>query len=1217
MTHVMDHLAMMAVGTGLGLHVMDEQQGRMRRYILCHGCGALSASPEVFASVQVPIKGCRSIGGALARMTSPEVLDGSNQYSCSACRSKQDASLGRYFDGELTSRLPKPPARRLAAPAADAAPRPRLCCPTRPPADHLPPPAGAALPLVLTMQLVRFDFDPMTMRRKKLTDEVQVPAVVDLAPFLRPPEAVSQQAAAAGSPGAFASADEAAEAALAGSGAQYELFAVMMHTGGAYGGHYFAYVKDLLLADAAAGPRWVCFNDSHVTEMSAPQLRRAFGGTRAEPWDPEAAAVRAEAAEPLAPSAAGSEEAFEPPAAGAESGAGAAAEAGGSPATAAAKAADASAGTAPVTASKAPVAGASANAYMLVYRRRDPSRPPPPVSPDDAPAGMLEEVRADNAAFAGLREEWEWHQQLLSLKVHHLPAGGAVTAEAAAAAGAPGTAAASSAGVDIHQSKTVDDATLLAAAALGLMDPALAPDPGTERDPGAAAKPDPKPDGGAAPSAFQLPSREACLSRCRLRHFDSLKAVMLAPLEKLARGPGQPAPALVALDDPPRPHRPLVLELRPDGSAPWPSWTDGAAVIKVLLFASSETGGTFASPVQVTVSEGSLAALRAAVEDRLMLHGRCRLVAMRGEKAAVLAAEDEAAVSLRHDLKLSTGDTVYVDPVTEGESEVVRLLEGVANSVTVTFEPLRPLEPEDVALLVAEGAMATHEGVSGEAVDTDARCVTIDQRESLASLRAAVEAATGATPGTLRILKPPKGPELKDDARPLSFYGLIGGGKVVLRRGKPLEPSQFSLRVLLHRPTPLDGAALDSAAAGPSSGPARPARPARPGARPAAASRPGPGARPGPRGPAGGPRPGPRGGPRGPAGAGRPRPAAPGGPGGAASKFVSLGEVATTADTPVAALKELIARRCGGRAGQALVASRMRLRERTGNTLAGSLLDCRTVGDAVTGQLADGKPVVVQVLDADEFLREGDILLGLRRWLPDEGRLQPRQPEWAVGPKTTFGELRDLAARRSGLPREALVLGKASAFALRDPKAIANIPYFGQREGAAPAEAAGFLGRQQPPDDASLTQGPWKLRSGTTVLFKDGRVGEALRTAEDGDAADPAGAHAVRSRPEAAFRIFTPQEQRERAEQRGREAEERKARADAAAKEASADEGRVRAAAARGDVDLRKYAILMKSGVPESAVRLSMAKDDVDVELFLPRVVDLVARMLAEEVDEG
>ena len=47
-----------------------------------------------------------------------------------------------------------------------------------------------------------------------------------------------------------------------GGGIQYELFSLLMHSGSALAGHYFAYIKDL------ARKKWFKFNDSDVSQHS-------------------------------------------------------------------------------------------------------------------------------------------------------------------------------------------------------------------------------------------------------------------------------------------------------------------------------------------------------------------------------------------------------------------------------------------------------------------------------------------------------------------------------------------------------------------------------------------------------------------------------------------------------------------------------------------------------------------------------------------------------------------------------------------------------------------------------------------------------------------------------------------------------------------------------------------------------------------------------------
>jgi ubiquitin carboxyl-terminal hydrolase 47 len=53
----------------------------------------------------------------------------------------------------------------------------------------------------------------------------------------------------------------------------YELYAIMIHNGGAYGGHYFAYIKD-----CAGSGEWSNYNDSTVSKISEEELLKTFGG---------------------------------------------------------------------------------------------------------------------------------------------------------------------------------------------------------------------------------------------------------------------------------------------------------------------------------------------------------------------------------------------------------------------------------------------------------------------------------------------------------------------------------------------------------------------------------------------------------------------------------------------------------------------------------------------------------------------------------------------------------------------------------------------------------------------------------------------------------------------------------------------------------------------------------------------------------------------------
>jgi len=52
----------------------------------------------------------------------------------------------------------------------------------------------------------------------------------------------------------------------------YELFSILIHSGSALGGHYYAYIKSF------ESDQWFCFNDQYVTQVSMEDLEKSFGG---------------------------------------------------------------------------------------------------------------------------------------------------------------------------------------------------------------------------------------------------------------------------------------------------------------------------------------------------------------------------------------------------------------------------------------------------------------------------------------------------------------------------------------------------------------------------------------------------------------------------------------------------------------------------------------------------------------------------------------------------------------------------------------------------------------------------------------------------------------------------------------------------------------------------------------------------------------------------
>lgn len=104
-------------------------------------------------------------------------------------------------------------------------------------------------PKILQLHLRRFQFDYVTNRMTKLNSFFSFPKEIDLSPFL-------------------------AKKLNNNNNNYYELFGILVHSGYAYGGHYFAYLK------TSEEPKWYKFNDSIVTVATEKEaIDNNFGGS--------------------------------------------------------------------------------------------------------------------------------------------------------------------------------------------------------------------------------------------------------------------------------------------------------------------------------------------------------------------------------------------------------------------------------------------------------------------------------------------------------------------------------------------------------------------------------------------------------------------------------------------------------------------------------------------------------------------------------------------------------------------------------------------------------------------------------------------------------------------------------------------------------------------------------------------------------------------------
>lgn len=105
-----------------------------------------------------------------------------------------------------------------------------------------------SLPDILTVQLKRFVYDPERRCRVKLNDRVTFEDHLDLTEHLYCEDPSKRKKHL------------------------YKLFAILMHSGTAMGGHYYAFIKSPL------NKRWMEFNDAVVSYLEEDKLKAAYGG---------------------------------------------------------------------------------------------------------------------------------------------------------------------------------------------------------------------------------------------------------------------------------------------------------------------------------------------------------------------------------------------------------------------------------------------------------------------------------------------------------------------------------------------------------------------------------------------------------------------------------------------------------------------------------------------------------------------------------------------------------------------------------------------------------------------------------------------------------------------------------------------------------------------------------------------------------------------------
>jgi len=288
-----DAIETSVVGTAQEKMISSLYEGTMVDYVRCQTCGYESQREDKFMDLSLTVRNDfdkvynESVEKAIEMYSSEEQLTGDNQYFCQQCNAKRDACKGLKLK---------------------------------------------SLPHILMLQLKRFDLDYETMQRKKLNDKVTFPLILNMNPYItgrkslvRPADTDSEKEESALAslqldPVPTLSAPEGLqmvyksttnpEALIEDSekialkpepvaaethrskkaehrkqsnrelierykeegGDVYELFSILIHSGSALGGHYYAYIKNW------GDNCWYNFNDSSVKAMDEGDIKKTFGG---------------------------------------------------------------------------------------------------------------------------------------------------------------------------------------------------------------------------------------------------------------------------------------------------------------------------------------------------------------------------------------------------------------------------------------------------------------------------------------------------------------------------------------------------------------------------------------------------------------------------------------------------------------------------------------------------------------------------------------------------------------------------------------------------------------------------------------------------------------------------------------------------------------------------------------------------------------------------
>lgn len=292
--------------------VNDLYQGALKDYVQCHTCGYESSRIDNFLDLSLVIRPfgseemMKSVEEAIELFLRPELLNKENQWMCDKCQTKRDAIKGLKF-----SKLPYLLSLQLKRFDFDYATMNRIKLHNQVTfpkyldmnsyvSDHAYGARGRGK-IARKMSLERHELEATASQQE--SSDAAVPRV-DMRRLSSMDESQALQFDGEdfdgnnenedGSDSAdrqdqsrdrvdsttvlndmdtWSSTFDPQEMIKRNGPHVYELYSVLIHSGSALGGHYYAYIKSFETG------KWFNFNDSHVSEISDDELKTAFGGS--------------------------------------------------------------------------------------------------------------------------------------------------------------------------------------------------------------------------------------------------------------------------------------------------------------------------------------------------------------------------------------------------------------------------------------------------------------------------------------------------------------------------------------------------------------------------------------------------------------------------------------------------------------------------------------------------------------------------------------------------------------------------------------------------------------------------------------------------------------------------------------------------------------------------------------------------------------------------